>query len=43
MENLAELAADDDFVMAVESAECCKTAQRNTLLSLKSRLEGDAE
>jgi len=43
MENLAELAADDDFIMAVESAESCKTAQRNTLLTLKARLEGECQ
>lgn len=41
MENLADLAADDDFLMAVETAESCKTAQRTTLLMLKERLEGD--
>lgn len=40
MENLADLAADDDFQMAVETAESCKTAQGKTLLTLKSRLAG---
>lgn len=41
MENLADLAADDGFLTAVETAESCKTAQRKTLLMLKARLEMD--
>lgn len=43
MDNLADLAADDDFQMAVETAESCKTAQGKTLLTLKSRLAGGGQ
>lgn len=41
MDNLADLATDDDFIMAVETAESCKTPQRKTLLILKAQLEGE--
>lgn len=40
MDNLSDLAADNDCQMAVETAESCKTAQGKTLLTLKSRLAG---
>lgn len=40
MENLADLAADNEFVMALETAEACKTAQRKTLLMLGALFEG---
>jgi hypothetical protein len=40
MENLTDLIADEDFLLAVETAEDCKTAQKNTLLMLRMKCEG---
>lgn len=41
MENLSELITDDDFIHAVETAESCQTAQKNTLLTLKKQMQSD--
>ena len=35
MENLSDLCADEDFLLAVETAESCQTAQKNTLMYLR--------
>ena len=40
MENLTDLIADEDFLLAVETAEDCETAQKNTLLMLNAQCQG---
>ena len=41
MENLDDLTLDDKFFLAVEYAEQCYTAHRNTLIALKQYFHGE--
>ena len=43
MENLDDLIDDDNFYLAVEHAETCNTAHKNTLLALKDYFHGEVD